>query len=99
MELVFAGAVVIAAGTLLTLGYIWGRHVRQVTLRIALNQRRFHRRIEDLIMADLSQLRTEVQRLIVLVQSPRPEDPAIQAEIDTLTAEVKAAADAAGPSA
>ena len=55
---------------------------------------------QEVLMANFDALRDEIARLITYIQTPRPapvEDPAIQAEIDALAAQAKAAADAVTP--
>ena len=48
-------------------------------------------------MANFTDLQAQVARLIAYLQ--RPEDPAIQAQIDAMAAQAKAAADAVTPPA
>ena len=74
-------------------GYAWGRYIQQ-----GFDWRYWTRRQEKM-MADFSVLTAEVAKLIAYVQQPKPEDPAIQAQIDALVGQVKAANDAVAPPA
>ncbi len=85
-----AGVVLVIAWLI---GYLTGRWQQQ-----AFDVRYFYRK-QETMMADFTLLTAEVAKLIAYVQAPRPEDPAIQAEIDRLAAEVKAVNDQVAPPA
>ena len=80
----------IAAVALWWIGYLTGRYQQQ-----AFDTRYFFRKQEKM-MADFTLLTAEVAKLIAYVQTPRPEDPAIQQQIDALAAQVKAENDRLG---
>jgi hypothetical protein len=82
-----------ACVTLFTCGYLVGRTHQQ-----HFDWRHYLRRQERL-MADFSVLQAEIQKLIAYAQAPRPEDPAIQQQIDAVAGQVKAVNDQVAPPA
>jgi hypothetical protein len=54
-------------------------------------------RAMEAVLIDLTALKVELARLVAYAQTPKPEDPASQAAVDTVTAELKAVNDALTP--
>jgi hypothetical protein len=86
-------AVASMLGLLFLTGFAWGSY-RQLT-----KDWRIWYRQQERLMADFTVLVAEVAKLIVYAQTPKVEDPAIQAQIDKIAADVKAVNDAVAPPA